>query len=78
VLAEWSDVPIGDFQPGLLEEFVRGLANNAKLTVHLAVEQRGDTHHELEACTKAFARALRQAVAIDPNAPGIPSTKGLL
>ena len=57
---------------------MRGLANNAKLTVHVSVEAQGDTHHEVEACMKAFARALREAVSIDPDETGIPSTKGLL
>jgi imidazoleglycerol-phosphate dehydratase len=66
------------FDPRLLEEFVRGVANNAKLTVHIAVEREGDMHHLVEASMKAFARALRQAVAIDPAETGVPSTKGLL
>ena len=78
VVADWPDTPLGGFEPGLFEEFTRGLANNAKLTVHVAVEQQGDTHHEVEACMKAFARALREAVSIDPDETGIPSTKGLL
>lgn len=78
VVADWPDTPLGGFQPGLFEEFLRGLANHAKLTVHVAVEQQGDTHHELEACMKAFARALRQAVDLDPAGGGVPSTKGLL
>jgi imidazoleglycerol-phosphate dehydratase len=78
VRADWPDTPLGNFEPGLFEEFVRGLANNAKLTVHVEVEVKGDTHHEVEACMKAFARALREAVSIDPDETGIPSTKGLL
>jgi len=78
VAADWPDTPLGSFQPGLFEEFVRGLANHAKLTVHVSVERRGDTHHEVEACMKAFARALREAVALDPGESGVPSTKGLL
>ena len=76
--ADWPDTPLGGFEPGLFEEFTRGLANNAKLTAHVAVEQQGDTHHEVEACMKALARALREAVSIDPDESGIPSTKGLL
>ncbi len=78
IVADWPETPLGGFEPGLFEEFVRGLANNAKITVHTAVEQQGDTHHEVEACMKAFARALREAVSIDPDEAGIPSTKGLL
>ena len=69
---------IGGFETGLVEEFLRALANNAKLTVHVTVERGNDAHHMVEACFKATARALRQAVSIDPDASGIPSTKGLL
>ena len=69
---------IGGFETDLVEEFVRAVANNAKLTVHVTVERGRDPHHMVEACFKAFARALREATAIDPNAAGIPSTKGLL
>jgi len=69
---------IGGFETDLTEEFVRAVANNAKLTVHVTVERGRDSHHMVEACFKAFARALRTAVAFDPNESGIPSTKGLL
>jgi imidazoleglycerol-phosphate dehydratase len=48
------------------------------LTVHVTVERGRDPHHMVEAAFKAFARALRQAVALDPSVSGIPSTKGLL
>jgi imidazoleglycerol-phosphate dehydratase len=69
---------IGGFETVLVEEFVRAVANNAKLTVHITVERGRDPHHMVEACFKAFARALREACSYDPNASGIPSTKGLL
>ncbi len=69
---------IGGFETDLVEEFLRALANNAKLTVHVTVERGRDSHHMVEASFKAFARALRQATSLDPNASGIPSTKGLL
>ena len=69
---------IGGFETDLVEEFVRAVANNAKLTVHVTVERGRDPHHMVEACFKALARALREAVAFDPNATGVPSTKGLL
>jgi imidazoleglycerol-phosphate dehydratase len=69
---------IGGFETGLVEEFLRAVANNAKLTVHVTVERGRDPHHMVEACVKAFARALREAASYDPNASGIPSTKGLL
>ena len=46
--------------------------------MHLTVEADGGVHHMIEALFKAFARALRAAVAIDPTETGIPSTKGVL
>jgi imidazoleglycerol-phosphate dehydratase len=76
-----GDIPprtIGGFETDLVEEFLRAVANNAKLTVHVTVERGRDPHHLVEASFKAFARALRQALAIDPSVTGIPSTKGLL
>ena len=68
----------GDFEHELTEEFFRALANAAKLTLHLRVEAGSNAHHMIEAAFKAFARALRQAVAIDPSETGVPSTKGTL
>ena len=69
---------IGDFDHELTEEFFRAVANSAKLTLHLRVEAGTNAHHMIEASFKAFARALRQAVAIDPTETGVPSTKGTL
>jgi imidazoleglycerol-phosphate dehydratase len=68
----------GGFDHELAEEFFRALANAAKLTVHVRVEAGSNAHHMIEAAFKAFARALRQAVAIDPEETGVPSTKGTL
>ena len=56
----------------------RRVARNAKLTLHLTVEAGTNVHHMIEALFKAFARALRAAVAIDPAETGVPSTKGTL
>jgi imidazoleglycerol-phosphate dehydratase len=69
---------IGNFDHELAEEFFRALAINAKLTLHLAIEAGTNVHHVIEAAFKAFARALRAAVALDPTEPGVPSTKGTL
>jgi imidazoleglycerol-phosphate dehydratase len=69
---------VGDFDTDLAEEFLRAVANTAKLTVHVTIEAGANAHHMVEAAFKAFARALRQAVAIDPDERGVPSTKGLL
>jgi imidazoleglycerol-phosphate dehydratase len=75
-----ADLPptsIAGFDTELAEEFFRAVANSAKLTVHVSV--RGtNAHHMIEACFKAFARALRVAVSIDPEESGVPSTKGTL
>jgi imidazoleglycerol-phosphate dehydratase len=54
------------------------VANSAKLTLHLRVEAGSNAHHMIEAAFKAFARALRAAVQIDPSETGVPSTKGTL
>jgi imidazoleglycerol-phosphate dehydratase len=75
---ELPDVRVGDFDADLVEEFVRAVANAAKLTVHVRVEAGKNAHHMVEAAFKAFARALRQAISVDPDETGIPSTKGLL
>ena len=68
----------GGFEHELTEEFFRALANAAKLTLHVRVEAGSNAHHMIEAAFKAFARALREAVANDPSESGIPSTKGTL
>jgi imidazoleglycerol-phosphate dehydratase len=68
----------GGFDHELAEEFFRAVANGARMTLHVDVEAGTNAHHIIEATFKAFARALRQAVAIDPTEPGVPSTKGTL
>jgi imidazoleglycerol-phosphate dehydratase len=69
---------IANFDHELLEEFMRALAINARLTLHLTLETGANVHHMIEAAFKALARALRAAAAIDPGESGIPSTKGTL
>ncbi len=69
---------IGNFDHELTEEFFRAVALNAKLTVHLTVQAGTNVHHVIEALFKAFARALRTAVALDPTENRVPSTKGTL
>jgi imidazoleglycerol-phosphate dehydratase len=76
--AELPPGSTGGFEHELTEEFFRALANAAKLTLHLRVEAGSNAHHMIEAAFKAFARALREAVAIDPTESGVPSTKGTL
>jgi imidazoleglycerol-phosphate dehydratase len=69
---------IAGFDEGLAEEFFRALASTSKITLHVTIEAGRNPHHMVEAAFKAVARALRQAVAIDPYETGVPSTKGLL
>ncbi len=76
-----GDLPaasIAGWDTELTEEFFRAVANSAKLTAHLRVIAGTNAHHMIEASFKAFARALREAVSIDPTEPGVPSTKGVL
>jgi imidazoleglycerol-phosphate dehydratase len=76
--AELPPGATGGFDHELTEELFRALANSAKLTLHLEVQAGTNAHHMIEALFKAFARALRQAVALDPTETGVPSTKGTL
>src|SRR5947209_4684431 len=69
---------VGNFDHELAEEFLRALAMNAKLTLHLTVERGTNAHHVIEASFKALARALRAATALDATERGVPSTKGTL
>jgi imidazoleglycerol-phosphate dehydratase len=76
-----ADLPpggTGGFDHELAEEFFRAVANGARMTLHVTVETGTNAHHMIEAAFKAFARALRQAVSIDPTESGVPSTKGTL
>jgi imidazoleglycerol-phosphate dehydratase len=68
----------GNFDHELVEEFLRALAMNARLTLHLTIEAGTNAHHMIEAAFKALALTLRAAVAVDPVEHGIPSTKGTL
>jgi imidazoleglycerol-phosphate dehydratase len=70
---------IGSYDTTLTRHFFESLAHTAGLCVHLDVLTGRNPHHIVEAQFKAFARALRAAIAPDPRAPGaIPSTKGTL
>jgi imidazoleglycerol-phosphate dehydratase len=76
--AQLPATSIAGFDTELAEEFFRAVANSAKLTLHVWVRSGTNAHHMIEAAFKAFARALREAVSIDPDEPGVPSTKGTL
>jgi imidazoleglycerol-phosphate dehydratase len=70
---------IGTFDSQLAYEFFQGFANHAFVTLHIDNLRGENAHHQAETVFKAFARALRMALEIDPRAAGvIPSTKGSL
>ncbi len=68
----------GHFTGSMVRHVFEAIAYNAALTVHILVQSGRDPHHIAEAEFKAFARALRQAIARDERVHGIPSTKGAL
>lgn len=69
---------IGTFDTTLVKEFMIAFAANAGITVHVMAFAGENSHHIIEAAFKALARALREAVEIDPRVTGVPSTKGSL
>ena len=70
---------IGEFDVDLAHEFFQGFVNHALVTLHVDNLRGDNAHHQCETVFKAFARALRMAVELDPRAAGtIPSTKGTL
>lgn len=69
---------IGTFDTTLAKEFMTAFAANAGITVHVMAFAGENAHHIIEAAFKALARALAEAVAIDPRVTGVPSTKGSL
>lgn len=75
--ATFSREKVGTFDTELVEEFFRSLVINARLTTHIDLIRGGNTHHEIEAIFKAFARSLKIALTQDDYA-GIPSSKGVI
>ena len=70
---------IGEFEVDLVHEFFQGFVNHAQVTLHIDNLRGRNAHHQCETVFKAFARALRVAVAPDARAAGaVPSTKGML
>ena len=70
---------VGNFDVDLFREFFQGFVNHAMVTIHIDNIRGKNAHHQIETIFKAFGRALRMAVEIDPRASGhIPSTKGVL
>ena len=76
---EFPRARIGDFDVDLFHEFFQGFANHAKVTMHIDTLRGRNAHHIIETIYKAFGRALRMAVELDPRMAGeMPSTKGSL
>ncbi len=69
---------VENLQGESLPEFFRAVANSGEMNLHLDLLRGENTHHAIEVLFKSFARALKQAVAIDPNQTSVPSTKGVL
>ena len=69
---------VGAFDSELAPEFLRALAHNAGMTLHVRLLAAENTHHAIEAIFKGLGRALGQAVARDPRRTGVASTKGVL
>lgn len=69
---------IGTFDTTLAKEFFIALAANAGITLHIRSFTGENSHHIIEAAFKAAARALREAISLDPRVGGVPSTKGAL
>ena len=76
--ANYGTDKIGDFDVELVEEFLRALANNARLNLHVNVPYGSNSHHIAEAIFKALGRSLQEAVRIDERCTDVPSTKGIL
>ncbi|ANA41269.1 MULTISPECIES: imidazoleglycerol-phosphate dehydratase HisB [Geobacter] len=71
-------VKIGEFDVELVREFFQAVVNNLGATIHLNVMYGDNVHHIVEACFKAFARAMDQATQVDSRIQGVMSTKGKL
>lgn len=74
--ADFSQAKVGDFDVELVEEFFNAVAMNSRMTLHIDLLKKGNTHHEIEAIFKAFARSLK--IALNEAEGGIPSSKGVI
>ena len=76
---EFTRSQLGDIDTELFKEWFQAFAQHAGLTLHVENHYGVNNHHIIESCYKGLARALRQAIAIDPReADRVPSTKGSL
>lgn len=74
--AKLGEGRIGEFDPALLREFFKSFSDHSGITLHINLHYGTNVHHMAEAIFKAFARALREAIAIDGRVEGVLSTKG--
>jgi len=75
---DFARARIGEFDVDLVHEFFQGFTNHALVTLHVDSLKGDNAHHQAETAFKAFGRALRMAVELDPRIKGVPSTKGSL
>lgn len=75
---ELANDRVGDFDVSLAEDFLYALSQNAGLDLHVELRYGKSPHHVVEAIFKGVARALRQALELDPRGGGVPSVKGAL
>jgi imidazoleglycerol-phosphate dehydratase len=75
---EFPTEKIGEFDAQLVDDFWQGVSANALMNLHLVLHHGRNSHHIAEGIFKATARALREAVALDPRQTGVPSSKGTL
>jgi imidazoleglycerol-phosphate dehydratase len=77
--AEFVRSNVGEFEVDLIREFFQGFVNHALVTLHIDNLAGDNAHHQAETIFKAFGRALRMALELDPRMAGVmPSTKGTL
>lgn len=76
--AGFGEAGVGELPVGLVREFMRALAVQGQLNLHVDLLRGTDAHHGIEAIFKALGRALDQATGLDARVDGIPSTKGSL
>jgi len=74
----FSRSAVGTLSTEMVREFFKGFTDHSLLTMHVDLLAGINTHHQVEAVFKAAARAIRQAIALDPRITDVPSTKGSL
>ena len=75
---EFPTEKIGEFDAQLVDDFWQAVSANALMNLHLVLHHGRNSHHIAEGIFKATARALREAVTVDPRQSGVPSSKGTL